>query len=134
MAASHYAVGGPAFVEQSERAIERRRDGRIQNEDLDLPRWTIALDEIDHLVARHYRTDAATLKEHGHRAGAASAVAVELACRLAELSGRAIGAHYGLGSAAVSAIHRKVPQDWRDVLPVVNALGLRLQGKRTRRN
>ncbi len=76
----------------------------------------------------------ASLKEHGHRAGTAKAVAVELACRLADMSGRAIGEHYCLGSGAVSAIHRKVQKDWQNVLPIVNALALRLQGKRARRN
>jgi len=134
MAASRYAIGGTAFVERTERSIEQRRDGRVQNEDLDLPRWTVALEEIDRWVARHYRIEEAALKEHGHRAGTAKAVAVELACRLADMSGRAIGEYYGLGSAAVSAIHRKVQKDWCNVLPIVNALALRLQDKRARRN
>ena len=98
MAASRYAIGGVPFVEQTERAIEKRRDGRVQNEDLDLPRWTVALAEIDDLVARHYRVDESALKEHGHCAGTAKAVAVELAYRLANMSGRAIGEHYCLGS------------------------------------
>ena len=45
----------------------------------------------------------------GRKVGAAKIVAVELACRLTELSQRAIGEHYGgIGSAAVSTIHRKV--------------------------
>ena len=134
MPASRYAIGGAAFVEQTVRSIEKRRDGRVQNEDVDLPRWTVALEEIDHLVARHYRIEVVALKEHGHRAGAAKAVAVELACRLADMSGRKIGEHYCLGSGAVSAIHRKVQEDWHDVLPVVNSLAKRLQGKRARRN
>ena len=40
MAASRYAIGGTVFVEKTERVIEGCRDGRVQNEDLDLPRWT----------------------------------------------------------------------------------------------
>ena len=134
MAASRYAIGGTAFVEKTERAIEERRDGRVQDEDLDLPRWTVAMEEIDQLVARHYHIEETALKEHGHRAGTAKAVAVELACRLADRSGRAIGEHYCLGSGAVSAIHRKVQNDWHNVLPIVNALASRLQSKRARSN
>jgi len=33
------------------------------------------------------------------------------ACRLADMSNRAIGEHYCLGSGAVSAIHQKVQKD-----------------------
>jgi hypothetical protein len=73
-------------------------------------------------------------KEHGHRAGTAKAVAVELAYRLADLSGRAIGEHYSIGSGAVSAIHRKVEKDWHDVLSVVNSLAARIQGKGERQS
>ena len=132
MAASRYAIGGTVFVEKTERVIEGRRDGRVQNEDLDLPRWTVALEEIDRLVVRQYCIEEAALKGHGHRAGPAKAVAVELACRLADMNGRAIGEHYCLGSGAVSAIHRKVQKDWQNILPIVNELALRLQGKRER--
>ena len=41
---------------------------------------------------------------------------------------------YCLGSGAVSAIHRKVQNDWHNVLPIVNALASRLQSKRARSN
>ena len=51
-------------------------------------------------AARHFKIDAARLSRHGHRAGAAKAVAVELAVRLADLSGRAVGQHYGISSTA----------------------------------
>jgi len=134
MAASRYAIGRAAFVERTEGRIEKRRRGRIQDQDIDLPRWTVALEEVDETVARQYRIEAAALKEHGHRAGAAKAVAVELAYRLADLSGRAIGEHYCIGSGAVNAIHRKVENNWHDVLPTVNSLAVQLQHKRERKN
>ena len=133
MSASRYAVGRPAFVEQTERAIDQRRGGRVQDEDVDLPQWTVALADIDAAVARHYRIEEAALKEHGHRVGAAKAVAVELACRLADLSGRAVGEHYQIGSGAVSAIHRKMQKDWCNASGVVDALAVRLQGRRERK-
>jgi hypothetical protein len=134
MAASRYAIGGAAFVEQTEARIEQRRCGRVQDEDLDLPRWTVGLEEIDCAVARHYGIEPAALQAHGHRAGAAKAVAVELACRLADSNGRRIGEHYGVGSGAVSAMHRKVANGWQGVLPVVDALASRLRRKRSRNN
>ena len=46
----------------------------------------------------------------------------------------ALYSRYCLGSGAVSAIHRKVQKDWQNILPIVNELALRLQGKRERKN
>ena len=47
------------------------------------------------------------------------------------MSGRAIGERTLLPRiSASSAIHRKVQNDWHDVFPIVNALALRLHGKR----
>jgi len=36
--------------------IEARRSGRVQDRDLDLPRCSVAIDEIDTAVARRYGT------------------------------------------------------------------------------
>ena len=41
----------------------------------------------------------------------------------------ALYSRYCLGSGAVSTIHRKVQKDWQNILPIVNELALRLQGK-----
>jgi len=57
--------------------------------------------------------------------------AVALASRLADESGRAIGEHYGIGSAAIGAIHRRLA-DRRDTLDVVEALARQLKRKRTK--
>jgi hypothetical protein len=81
MAASRYATGGAALIERSEDQVEQRRSGRVQDQDLDLPRRTVSLEEIDAAVTRHYRVDAGLLSAHGRRAGPAKAVAVELAAR-----------------------------------------------------
>ena len=128
MASSRYAIGGAAFIERTEDRIEQRRSGRMQDRDLDLPRWTVPVEEIDAAVARHYRIERALLAEHGRRAGPAKAVAVELAARLAELSGRAIGEHYGVGASAVGAIHQRLAGR-PDLLQVVDSLAKQL-GKR----
>ena len=50
MAASRYAIGGSAFIERTEERIGERRTGRVQDRDLDLPRWAVSLDEIDAVV------------------------------------------------------------------------------------
>ena len=75
----------------------------MQDRDVDLPCWTVALEEIDAAVGRRYGVDPAGLKTHGHHAGAAKATAVAFASRLANLSGRLVGQHYAIGSAAIGA-------------------------------
>jgi REP element-mobilizing transposase RayT len=134
MAASRYAIGGAEFVERTEKQVERRRSGRAQDEDLAFPRWTVPLEEIDAAVARRYRTSPEDLQTHGHHAGEAKVVAVELACRLAGLNQRAIGRHYGrISSSAVCAVHRKVRRGEHAVGPVVEAMLRQLLSKRRRR-
>ncbi len=134
MAASRYAIGDARFVEHTEGRVEARRSGRTQDEDLDFPRWTAPPDEIDAAVAKHYGIDVEQLRLHGRSAGEAKVVAVELACRLAGLSGRAIGAHYGkISSAAVSTTHRKVRQGKYTIAPVVDSLSIQLTAKRRRK-
>jgi hypothetical protein len=81
----------------------------VQDEEIDLPRWTVPLEEIDAAVARRYGVDPAVLKTHAHHAGPAKAVAVALASRLADVKGRVIGEHYGISSFAIVAIHRRLP-------------------------
>jgi hypothetical protein len=49
-----------------EKRVESRRSGRVQDEDLALPRWTVPLEDIDMAVARRYRIDAEDLQAHGH--------------------------------------------------------------------
>jgi hypothetical protein len=71
------------------------------------------------------------LAAHGHRVGAAKAAAVELAARLADMSGRAIGLRYGIGAAAVGAIHQRL-QDRPDVLQLVESLAKKLCKTRTK--
>ncbi len=129
MAVSRYAIGGAAFTEKTEVRIEERRSGRVQDRDVDLPRWTVALEEIDAAVARRYGVDPAVLKTHGHHAGPAKAAAVALASRLVNLSGRLIGQHYGIGSAAIGAIHRRLANR-PDALGIVESLIKQLRRKK----
>jgi REP element-mobilizing transposase RayT len=131
MAASRYAIGRSRFVEQTEKLVEQRRTGRAQDDDLALPRWTVPIDEIDAAVARRYRIDRQDLQTHGHHAGSAKVVAVELACRLSGLTRRAIGGHYGrISASAVCAIHRKVRQDDHALEPIIKSLQTHLTAKR----
>ena len=39
MKANRYAIGGPEFIEQTERQLQGRRSGRAQDADVALPRW-----------------------------------------------------------------------------------------------
>ena len=123
MRANRYAIGDDTFVEGTEKRLQERRTGRVQDKDLALPAVTVDIDTVDACVASHYRTDTADLTEHGNRAGVAKSVAVELACRLTGLSGRAVGMHYGgISASAVSNIRRRVRQRQKDILPVVDRL------------
>ena len=54
MTASRYAIGGAEFVENTEERIEKRRRGRVQDRDLDLPSGVVPLEEIDVAVARRF--------------------------------------------------------------------------------
>ena len=126
MAASRYAIGGAAFLERTEDRIEQRRSGRVQDRDLDLPRRTVSLEEIDAAVAKHYRVDQRLFSVHGRRVGPAKAVAVELAAQLADMSGRDIGAHYGMGATGVRANRGRLASR-RDVLQVIETLGRQLR-------
>jgi hypothetical protein len=69
------------------------------------------------------------LKTHGHRAGPAKAAAVALASQLANLSGRLIEQHYGIGSAAIGATHRRLA-DRPDALGIVESLTKQLGRKK----
>jgi hypothetical protein len=86
-------------------------------------------DAVYHVTTRG-NGRAGVLKAHGHHAGAAKAVAVALASRLANLSGRMIGQHYGIGSSAIGAIHRLA--DRPEALKIVELLTTQLRGKRTK--
>jgi REP element-mobilizing transposase RayT len=135
MSASRYAIGTPSFVERTEQTIELQRVGRLQDKDLELPRWAVPLEEINAAVARRYRLKEEQLRAHGHAAGPAKAVAVELACRLSGMTQRAIGAHYGgIGAAAVSTIHRKVQRADHEARAAIDALLPQLVAARRRRS
>ena len=130
MNASRYVIGDDRFVERTEAGIEHRRTGSDADGDLALPRRVLSIDAIDEAVARHFEVTREDLARHGRSAGAAKIVAVELACRLTELSQRAIGKHYGgIGSAAVSTIHRKVREGRHDVEQPLTAVQRKLYFK-----
>ena len=105
----------------------------MQDRDLDLPRRTVSLDEIDAAVARHYSVYQRLHSAHSRsrRVGAAKAAAVELAAQLADISNRAIGEHYRVGATAVGANRRRLVSR-PDVLKVVETLSRRLRKKKSR--
>jgi len=129
MAASRYAIGSSAFVEQTEERIEPRRRGRVQDQDLDLPRRTVSLEEIDAAVAGHFHVEPGVLSGHGHHAGPAKAVALELAAQLADLSNREIGEHYGVSANALGANRRRLARR-PPVVEVIEKLGQQLRKRK----
>ena len=133
MAASRYAIGGNEFIERTEERIGQRRSGRVQDRDLDLPRRTVSLEEIDAAVGRHYRMDPSLFSGHGRRVGPAKGVAVELAAQLSDMSSRAIGQHYGIGGTAVTENHARLASR-PEVLEVVRQLSARLRKTKAKRN
>jgi len=50
------------LIERAEGRIQHRRRGRIQDQDLDLPRWTVASGDVDESLPRYYRIEAAAPK------------------------------------------------------------------------
>jgi hypothetical protein len=81
------------------------------------------------IVLYAYGLDAAILKTHGRHAGVAKAVAVALASRFVNLSGRAIGEHDRIGSSAIGAIHRRLAER-PEALKIVESLATQLKRKR----
>ena len=96
-------------MDQTERRLVIRRSGGEVDRDLDLPRTTVPIEQIDETVAAHYGVLPTDLERCQACGGAAKFVAVELACRLTGMTQRAIGAHYGaISSAGVSNIRRRL--------------------------
>jgi hypothetical protein len=81
------------------------------------------------IVLYAYSVDAAILKTRGRNAGVAKAVAVALASRFVNLSRRAIGEHYRIGSSAIGAIHRRLAER-PEALKIVESLATQLRRKR----
>jgi len=123
MRASRLAIGDDAFIEETKKRLQKRRTGTARDQDVALPRVPVDIETVDAYVSNHYRMEPEDLFAHGHRTGIAKFVAVELASRLAGMTGRAVGAHYGgISSAAVSIIRRNVREGKYDVAQVVQTL------------
>ena len=107
--ANPYAVGEKPFLDDVERQLKSRCPGDAKDRDVAWPADCVKLIEVDHAVAQEYGVDVAVLKLHGHVAGEAKVMAVELAARVSGLTQREIGQHYGgISSSAVAMIRRAV--------------------------
>jgi len=110
--ASRYAIGSPAFAKKVEKMLQKQREARPAQRDLDLPRPLVDLQTIDRIVAEAFRIDPARLRQHGRRAGEAKAFAIELACRLTDWNQRQLGAYYGgITSMAVCMARRRFREE-----------------------
>ncbi len=127
--ASRYAIGSERFVEETERRLGGLRRGRSQDADVAYPRSVYPIGEVDAAVVAHFGLDAEQLKRHGHSAGVAKFLAVELACRLTGATQRDIGEHYGgITSAAVSTIRRKIRAGNYPIGELVDQMARKLSG------
>jgi len=107
MGASAYAIGSDDFIAAVRSQLMARRLGGPRDRDVAWPRPAIDADRIDATVAEAFGVPTARLREHGHHAGNAKKVAVELARRLTGWTQRAVGQRYGgITSQAVSQIAR----------------------------
>jgi len=73
--------------------------------------------------------DARLFSAHGRSVGCAKSVVVELAEQLADLSGRAIGEHYGICANAVVANRRRLAAR-PELLQVIETLSRKLQSRK----
>jgi putative transposase len=106
---SRHAVGSAAFVRDIERQFDQQRTGGPADRDVALPRRLVDVEQIVAAVAREYGVAADDLRRHGHRAGPAKTVAIELACRLTMLNQREIGERFGgITSMAVCMARRRL--------------------------
>ena len=121
---------GQALIFNFARRGSPLRTGRSQDADLALPRAAYPIARIDAAVAAHFGLDVEQLKRHGHAAGEAKFLAVELACRLTGQTQRAVGEHYGgITSAAVSRIRRKIRQGEYPVGELAESIAGQLPGE-----
>jgi putative transposase len=105
--ASEHVVGEEGQRNTVHRTLRQRGTGRVQDQDVKIPKEGVGLDLIDGAVASKFGIGTSKLKEHGHRVGAAKVVAVELASRLSGMRLRDIGLHYGLSPSGVTAVRKK---------------------------
>ena len=71
-----------------------------------------SLSALDKIVAKHFKVSAQDLAKHGHSAGTAKRVAMELATRVTGQSLKEVGRHYGgLSASAVTMNRSRVRKD-----------------------
>jgi len=109
LGASRYAIGDKEFIEETESDLKEMRLEKGVCGDISFPKGPeIALEAIDETVAREFRIKKDDLHFHGHRAGIAKTVAVELCCMLSGKSQREIAGYYGYKTDGGVARQRKV--------------------------
>ena len=120
-------IGNEEWVKQLERQLVVRRSRGATDKDVGWPEGKMGLDEIAVVVAKEYGQTRETLKRHGHVAGVAKRVALELACRLSGETQRAIGAYFGgISSQAVGMMRKKARMAGKEEQELISRLLLKL--------
>jgi len=105
---SSYAIGTAEFIDDVENKLKSKRQGSSRDRDTAWPSDTHDPAVIDRVVENEYGLTTGSLKQHGHIAGEAKQMALELSVRLTGRSQREIGEHYGgISSSAVTMARRK---------------------------
>jgi putative transposase len=124
MRANRHAVGSSGFVRAVETQLKGLRTGKPTDCDMALPRDLVDIERIKAAVASECRIAVADLQRHGHSAGPAKTIAIELACRLTTLNQRQIGGHFGgITSMAVCMARRRLQATGQaDVEPLLRTV------------
>jgi REP element-mobilizing transposase RayT len=109
LSASRYAIGDDQFIEDAEAELKGMHLAKACGKnDIHLPKEHILqADDILAAVADSYRIEQSDLFAHGHIAGEAKTVAIELCCRLTGKSQREIGNLFGYHNDASVVRQRK---------------------------
>ena len=108
---SRYAIGDDAFIKEAESDLKEMRLERVCGDtDVYLPTERVeTIETVEAAVAKEFRVPIEDLHAHGHCAGKAKGIALELCCQLTGKSQREIGNHFGYShDSSVSRQRRQI--------------------------
>jgi len=111
--ASRYAIGDEEFIKESEAELKQMHLEKVcGSSDIYLPKkHVIQINDIIDKVAEIYEIKSSDIFDHGHLAGEAKTIAIELCCKLTGESQRAVGNHFGYSHDSSIAKQRKMFRD-----------------------
>jgi hypothetical protein len=105
---SVYAIGDDRFIEETESDVAGIKIGRAVTGDVTWPvRKRPGMDEVLDRVCRELEIDPSTLREDGRLLGDGKGLVLEVLCRVADVSQRAVAARLGLASEHTVSYQRR---------------------------